>query len=431
MFIGNNRGNKYSCKHLHHAPDSAEYWNFSLDDMARFDVPAMVAGILHVTQQPKLAYVGFSQGTAQMFAALAADPSLADRVVAFGALAAAVGVRGLAASALSSLVESDENLLYLLFGRGVMLSMSETWRRMLSPRRFMWLINQSLVFLFGWDMSHNMTYTDRLVSFAHIYSYCSVKAVVHWFQIIRARQFQMYTDPGTRGVSPRYDVSHLTVPTAVFLGGRDTVVDTVRTLKLLPPSAYVFFEPNYSHLDFKWARGAASPARAFESLLAFLHSHAPGAASAADPTAMQTRFGAHVPKLKRTPRRLVAAVRQYAQELAGQGVLVPAEAGTCEQEPGTPRHSRMHTSASLADVTGYVQDMVETFAGAPLPKPPLSDTSGSSDSDTPRVGGGDDGRRRGRPRRSSSESGVDAEDHAVAGFVSDALPAVSAWRYAA
>lgn len=42
VWLGNNRGNRYSSKHQSKHVRSDEYWDFSVDDMARYDVPAMV-----------------------------------------------------------------------------------------------------------------------------------------------------------------------------------------------------------------------------------------------------------------------------------------------------------------------------------------------------------------------------------------------------
>jgi len=97
---------------------------------------------------------------------------------------------------------------------------------------------------------------------------------------------------------PRYDVrANRTVPLAVFLGGKDTVVDPIFSIQLLPSHSYVFFEPEYSHLDFKWAAGVASRGRAFESLLAFLHRAVPEAASRTRAADMQRLFGENCPEL--------------------------------------------------------------------------------------------------------------------------------------
>lgn len=51
---------RYSGKHARLRPTQDEYWDFSLDEMARFDVPAMVDYVLKSTGHAQLAYVGFS-----------------------------------------------------------------------------------------------------------------------------------------------------------------------------------------------------------------------------------------------------------------------------------------------------------------------------------------------------------------------------------
>lgn len=42
VWCGNNRGNKYSMKHTTLKPTSDAFWDFSIDELARFDAPAMV-----------------------------------------------------------------------------------------------------------------------------------------------------------------------------------------------------------------------------------------------------------------------------------------------------------------------------------------------------------------------------------------------------
>ena len=61
--------------------------------MGEFDVPANIKTILQVSGMPKLTYIGHSQGTSQMFAALAdpaVSPKVAPYVDAFHALAPVV-----------------------------------------------------------------------------------------------------------------------------------------------------------------------------------------------------------------------------------------------------------------------------------------------------------------------------------------------------
>ncbi|KAG6828078.1 hypothetical protein H0H92_009340, partial [Tricholoma furcatifolium] len=61
------------------------------------------------------------------------------------------------------------------------------------PPLFAKVIDLSLVFLFNWR-NVNITRTQKIAAYAHLYSFASVKSVVHWFQIMRNGAFQMYDD---------------------------------------------------------------------------------------------------------------------------------------------------------------------------------------------------------------------------------------------
>ena len=59
--MGNSRGTEYSMKHHNlDAKVNKEYWDFSWQDMAEFDVPEMVATIIEKTGYSKIFYIGFS-----------------------------------------------------------------------------------------------------------------------------------------------------------------------------------------------------------------------------------------------------------------------------------------------------------------------------------------------------------------------------------
>lgn len=74
IWVGNSRGNKYSHTHVIKDIDWSEYFSFSFDEMGQYDIPAFYNYILKNSKAEKIVYIGHSQGTAQMFAALT-DPT--------------------------------------------------------------------------------------------------------------------------------------------------------------------------------------------------------------------------------------------------------------------------------------------------------------------------------------------------------------------
>lgn len=65
VWMGNNRGNKFSRKHKNLNPDRDQYkfFDFSFSDLALYDVPAQVNQVIWESGRPNISYVGHSQGT--------------------------------------------------------------------------------------------------------------------------------------------------------------------------------------------------------------------------------------------------------------------------------------------------------------------------------------------------------------------------------
>jgi len=87
VWMGNSRGNVYSRRNINYPPDEPEFWAFSFDEMAKYDLPAVFPYITKETGQSSFSYVGHSQGTSQFFAAISSIPSLATYINLFIGLA--------------------------------------------------------------------------------------------------------------------------------------------------------------------------------------------------------------------------------------------------------------------------------------------------------------------------------------------------------
>ncbi|WP_395241912.1 alpha/beta fold hydrolase, partial [Salmonella sp. s51933] len=69
VWLGNSRGNTYALKHETMSTSSDEFWDFSFDDFAKYDLPACLELALRYSKKRKISYVGHSQGTTMGFAA--------------------------------------------------------------------------------------------------------------------------------------------------------------------------------------------------------------------------------------------------------------------------------------------------------------------------------------------------------------------------
>lgn len=234
-----------------------------MDEFAFHDIPDSIAYILETTSAPSLSYIGFSQGTAQAFATLAVHPRLNDQVNVFIALAPAMSPAGLSNGVVDALVKASPQVLFLLFGRRSILSSATMWQSILYPPIFVRLIDMGLSFLFGWH-ARNISTSQKLAAYPHLYSFTSTKSVVHWFQIIRTKSFQMYDDDVQPVVSlstvskytkvAKFPTRNIKTPIVLLYGGSDSLVD-INVMKRELPSHTVAIEvPHYEHLDFLWAR---------------------------------------------------------------------------------------------------------------------------------------------------------------------------------
>ena len=260
--LGNNRGNKYSKKCTKHPPSTSEFWDFSMDEFAFYDIPNSIDYILEITSQKSLSYIGFSQGTAQAFATLSINPMLNYKVDVFIALAPAMAPSGVSNAIVDAFVKASPQIIFLVFGRKSILSSATMWQQILYPPIFTRVIDMSLTSLFNWT-GRNIAPHQKLAAYPHLYSYTSTKSVVHWFQIMRRRSFQMYDDdvqaPLSVGAPDRYykvtkfPTRNIKTPIVLVYGGSDSLVDIRSMLKELPRHTQAREIPHFEHLDFLWA----------------------------------------------------------------------------------------------------------------------------------------------------------------------------------
>lgn len=261
VWLGNNRGNKYSHKHLTKALDTEAFWNFSIDEFAFFDIPDTIDFILNDTGASSLTYIGFSQGTAQAFASVSVNPDLNKKIDRIIAISPATTPHGLYSKFLDIFLKSSPKMLFLIFSRKALMPSVLFWNKILYPPFFDSAIDASNYLLFNWR-SKNIDKMQKVSSYAHLYSTTSTKVVVHWFQIMSSKNFQMYHD-ATSGYSSLTPVSYplktISIPIHLIYGNRDSLVDIELMKSQLPAETTTcHLVDGHEHLDNLWGKNVAT-----------------------------------------------------------------------------------------------------------------------------------------------------------------------------
>lgn len=285
VWLGNNRGTRYSRNHVRISPLSKHFWNFSWTEMAEFDLPAEVEYVLHHTGAKRLAYVGHSEGTIQAFAAFTSNSTLASKVSVFVALAPTAYTAHQRVLLFNVAQKFGMHKVLQVFGDGFFSWTSQQINGILSTgcrvitEGCTWMADV----IAGRSVHLNET---RLHVYANMFPEgTSTKNVVHWVNSFGSKAFAKY-DYGSKDnmraygspTPPAYNLSNLTVPTAFFSGGHDQLADPKDVQRLLrevrPGIVFKFKQvPTYGHLDFLYASDANT--LIFPEVLTALNEHLP------------------------------------------------------------------------------------------------------------------------------------------------------------
>ncbi|OBA28733.1 alpha/beta-hydrolase, partial [Hanseniaspora valbyensis NRRL Y-1626] len=207
-----------------------------------------------------ISIVAFSQGSAQIFASLSLYPDLNSKVISFVALSPALTPPGLFNKFVDNIVKLQPQLLFLFFGKKILLPTATTlWPKILPINLFNLAIKYSTLFLFNWE-NKNIN-KSQTVSFKNLYSPTSVKCIVHWFQILKTQNFQMFVSSDDLNennnsifeATPFPTRTNIKVPLLLVYGTSDSLVD-IETLKKNLPEKTTFELPisKHEHLDIIW-----------------------------------------------------------------------------------------------------------------------------------------------------------------------------------
>ncbi|NWI47626.1 LIPM Lipase, partial [Picathartes gymnocephalus] len=279
VWIGNNRGNSWSRRHISLSIGSEEFWDFSFHEMAVYDLPAMVGFILMQTEQEKLFYVGHGQGSSLGFIAFSSLPHLAGKIQLFFALGPLYTFRHVVSPALK-LVFLPDLLLKERFGTRELVLVQRKEKMLLAEKCSSPLaaeICASRIFFVGGFDSRNLNMSRVDVYMSHFPDYTSVKNLLHWGQTAKTAEFKQF-DYGLRNMEkynqltpPFYRIEAMRVPVALWSGGHDWVTPPLEIHRLLSHLTNVVHHehfPDWNHFDYHW--GLNAPQRLYRRMVALM-----------------------------------------------------------------------------------------------------------------------------------------------------------------
>jgi len=266
--LPNARGNTYSKGYTNSSRNSnifyGSFWEFSWDQIAQFDVPAVIDAVLSWTGKSKVIYVGHSQGSTTMFALLSTQPSYNDKISIFAALAPVTffsNSTGPSFKGASPFVSFFEGLYGYEFLNHTSLQTLATFIVCSLPTQA--LCANLMFFLFGYSSHLN---EEKLPVFL-----CKSPSDYAWGQYTQYVQlagvdaFQKYDfhwqNPMKYGQSspPQYDLTKVRAPVALFHSGGDDMTADPDVQNLKSRLSNCVFEQHldasldFDHLDYIWA----------------------------------------------------------------------------------------------------------------------------------------------------------------------------------
>ncbi|KFK39999.1 hypothetical protein AALP_AA3G316900 [Arabis alpina] len=259
VWVGNVRGTRYSYGHVTLSQTDKEFWDWSWQDLAMYDLAEMIE-YLHSIANSKIFLVGHSQGTIMSFAALT-QPHVAEMVEAAALLSPISYLGHVTAPLVERMVFMHLDQMVVALGLHQINFRSDTLVKLVDSLCEGHMdCNDFLTSVTGKNSFFNASRIEYYLEYEPHPS--SVKNVRHLFQMIRKGTFAQY-DYGVLknlliyGLSkpPEFKLSHIpaSLPMWMGYGGNDLladVTDVERTLAKLPSEPELLYLENYGHIDF-------------------------------------------------------------------------------------------------------------------------------------------------------------------------------------
>ena len=267
VWLGNARGNRYSMTHRSLNSDDPKFWSFSWQEIAEYDVPAMVDLALEETNQEQLSYIAHSQGTLVGLTKMSFDSNFQSKIKKAYLMAPFVTLQNIQSEIRRVLEllhleyffmnENDQEAYPFVHHSMIRLS-GLVCREPFVP------ICQFIYHQFSGYTSQAYVDKDRLrFHFSHTMSGTSLKNIRHFAQLHLGKRPRFFDHMDSAlnvekygsEEPPEVDVTRIGTPVALFAGQNDWLVSSqdIQFLKDRLPN--VFMTKNcsdFGHHEFMW-----------------------------------------------------------------------------------------------------------------------------------------------------------------------------------
>jgi lysosomal acid lipase/cholesteryl ester hydrolase len=272
VWVTNSRGTRYSTKHTQFtsADEPEKYWDFSWDEMAKYDLPANVEYVKKSTGANQVHYIGHSQGTTQWFAHMSVNTDSQSHFRSFGGLGPVISIENIS-STFATIVTSVFNFLKWIGVQKLYVSEGDYNGLM---GEFCNVVPgfcaYGTKFISGFTEGMNWSPTRMAVIASHEPGRASLRTGIHWMQMAGKGGLPMFDFGEAKNVEkygqstpPQYPVENLKLlntPMLLARGRSDPFIDEIDfsyLLKVLPHENVQNIRVNdWGHLDYLWATNA-------------------------------------------------------------------------------------------------------------------------------------------------------------------------------
>lgn len=271
VWMGNARGNKYSRKHTTLEPDCNEFWDFSFDEIGRYDLAANIDYVLKLTGEVKLTIIAHSLGSAAAFVLLSELPEYNDKLSGLIVLSPTAWITHANSPVFKILSQSEsiDNALLKAIGKYEVkpndMAVKAIAKELCGDNQFSKTICENYALLTTGLNRQNIDFANMPLIFRHFPAGTATKVLKHYAQVLYYDQFRRY-DYGEGNLDrydlvlpPDYPVENIKTPVALFCSDSDWLysVKDVMVLKDKLKNVVDFnIVENYSNIDFVWGKSA-------------------------------------------------------------------------------------------------------------------------------------------------------------------------------